>query len=177
MSMKLIVGLGNPGRKYAGTRHNVGFMVVDKLAGDVAWKESKGSGAEVFWMEFEGEKVELMKPQKFMNESGGAVARAKKKHPNLEISDIYIVHDDLDIPLGKFKIQKGRGPKVHNGLQSIYERVGKDFWHVRVGIDNRSTINDQRSNGHKYVLQKFNDEEKKIIDEVIAELVVRLREV
>jgi len=127
--MKLVVGLGNPGEKYKNTRHNVGFLMVDKLFGEVEWGVSKSTKTLRSWVEFKGEKVELVKPQRFMNKSGVAVKIIKKKHPKLKNEDIYVIHDDLDIKLGEYKIDKGKGPKVHNGLASIYEQIGtKEFW-------------------------------------------------
>jgi PTH1 family peptidyl-tRNA hydrolase len=170
--MKLVVGLGNPGTRYANTRHNVGVLVVEKLLGDGEWKVSKSTGALIAWM---NDEVELVKPQGFMNKSGITVQGVFRKHQgkfqvrNLE--NMWVVHDDLDIELGKYKITFGKGPKVHNGLKSIYEQIGtKDFWHVRVGIDNGLF----RESGEGYVLSSFKPEEKKIIDKVIEKIVEEL---
>ena len=159
--MKLIVGLGNPGQKYKNNRHNVGFMVVERLM------EEKLPG------------VKLLKPNSFMNRSGVAVNKYLKKWkgPTLPFSlpNLYVVHDDLDIELGKFKISFGKGPKVHNGLKSIYEQLGtKDFWHVRVGIDNRMKTG-FRGTGEEYVLQNFRPEEREIIKKVIDKVVVEVK--
>lgn len=183
--MKLIVGLGNPGQKYKNNRHNVGFMVVDRLM------EEKLPG------------IKLLKPNSFMNRSGVAVNKYLKKWkgPTLPFSlpNLYVVHDDLDIELGKFKISFGKGPKVHNGLKSIYEQLGtKDFWHVRVGIDNRAPhsrgkagqdnqgLNGIRHSGigirrrinmsgEEYVLENFRPEEREIIKKVIDKVVVEVK--
>ncbi|MEK7514007.1 MAG: aminoacyl-tRNA hydrolase [Patescibacteria group bacterium] len=149
--MKLIIGLGNPGEKYKNTRHNAGFLVVDQLEK----------------MNLPG--VVLFKPQKFMNRSGQEVKKLIKKYP-LDRNELYVVHDDLDIPLGKFKITQ-KGPKVHNGLKSIYEQLGvKDFWHVRVGIDNRLETG-FTGTGEEYVLQTWRPEERKMMSGVIKEIV------
>jgi len=149
--MKLIVGLGNPGQKYKYNRHNVGFMVVDRL------------------MELNLAGVVLAKPQTFMNKSGIAVKKLTK-HYSLPPNALYVIHDDLDIELGKFKISFGKGPKVHNGLRSIYEQLGtKDFWHVRIGIDNRLKTG-FKGTGEEYVLQNFRPEEKKIINKICQEI-------
>ncbi|MBU1071203.1 aminoacyl-tRNA hydrolase, partial [Patescibacteria group bacterium] len=114
--MKLIVGLGNIGEKYKNTRHNVGFMVVDELE---KHKEDLG-------------KVMLVKPATFMNESGRAVAKMVRFY-KLDLDNLYVVHDDLDLKLGEYKIQKGVGPKVHNGILSVEKELGdKEFWRVRV---------------------------------------------
>ena len=175
--MKLIVGLGNPGNKYTNTRHNVGFVVLDSLNSE-EWTESKKGKLVYSWVEVGGEKVELMKPQMFMNDSGIAVSYVRNKHRELSISDMYVIHDDLDIQLGEFKIQRGKGPKDHRGLKSIYEKLGaKDFWHVRVGIDNdRSRITDHgsRITGEDYVLMRFTDSEKSIFENTINKVVEAL---
>jgi len=149
--MKLIVGLGNPGQKYKYNRHNVGFMVVDRL------------------MELNLAGVVLAKPQTFMNKSGIAVKKLTKRY-SLPPNALYVIHDDLDIELGKFKISFGKGPKVHNGLRSIYEQLGtKDFWHVRIGIDNRLKTG-FKGTGEEYVLENFRPEEKKIINKICQEI-------
>lgn len=159
--MKLIVGLGNPGKRYKNTRHNVGFMVVDYISESNEWKESKNGELLYCWI---NKDIELIKPQTFMNQSGKSILAAKKKHQNLKTENIYVVHDDLDIKLGNYKIQKAKGPRDHNGLLSIYEKLGtKDFWHVRIGVENRT----KHVLGEEYVLQEFEKNEKQIIDNVI----------
>src|SRR3990167_3602920 len=146
--MKLVVGLGNPGSKYAHTRHNVGFLVAEKL-----------SPSDFL----------ILMPEKFMNRSGVVLKTFLKKHPKIELKDVYVVHDDLDIELGKYKLTFGKGPKVHNGLKSIYEQLGtKNFWHVRIGIDNRLTTGFKET-GEEYVLQNFRPEEKKVVGKTIKE--------
>ena len=178
--MKLVVGLGNPGKKYEGTRHNVGFLGVERLAeylqlheGRVLdhWQESKQGKLLYTWCEVGGTSIEMVKPQTFMNDSGASIAYVAKKHQNLGLRDIYVIHDDLDIPLGTYKIQYGRGPRQHNGLQSIYERFGsKQFWHVRVGIENRIKFTEyrrQKISGEDYVLQRFSDDERAVLETVM----------
>lgn len=154
--MKLIIGLGNPGEKYKFNRHNVGFMVIDALE-----KSSK---------------FKAVKSNKFMNDSGSFVLAQYTKY-HIPYTNLYIIHDDLDIPLGSYKIQFGKGPKDHNGLNDIYDKLGtKDFWHVRVGIDPTSR---EALRGEEIVLSDFTDDEKKILDGVILrlcnELVTRLK--
>lgn len=152
--MKLVVGLGNPGSKYVNTRHNAGFLVADKLSDN---------------------DFLLLKPDKFMNRSGVVLKAFLKKHPKIEFKDIYMVHDDLDIELGKYKITFGKGPKVHNGLKSIYEQLGsKDFWHVRIGIDNRLKTG-FKGTGEDYVLSNFRPEERIVVDRVIDQVVAALK--
>lgn len=153
--MKLIVGLGNPGEKYKNNRHNVGFWVVDSL------NKLKLAGA-VF-----------LKPQTFMNRSGIEVKKLVKKYP-LDKNELYVIHDDLDIELGKYKISLAKGPKVHNGLQSIYQQLGtKNFWHVRIGIDNREATG-YTGSGEDYVLQNFRPEEREVVKGIIETVVKEL---
>ena len=153
--MKLIIGLGNPGNEYVGTRHNAGFLVADALQ-----KSSLPGG------------VTVRKSNVFMNDSGSFVKNLVDKY-KLDTSNLYIIHDDLDIKLGEFKIQKGHGPKDHNGLNDIYQKLGSDdFWHVRVGIDNRSL--DDKPLGIEYVLQNFSEEERKILDLTIKKVLIDL---
>ena len=152
-----MVGLGNPGEKYAKTRHNVGFMVVDALAMRPV------------------NEVKLVKPDTFMNQSGEAVKKLMA-NGKWQMDDLYVVHDDLDIGLGNYKIQKGRGPKDHNGVLSVEQSLGsKNFWRVRVGVDNRSSD----ISGDEYVLSEFREDEletlNKVIDRVIGDLRERLR--
>ena len=186
--MKLIVGLGNPGEKHLKTRHNVGFAVVDKLVDQLRssghilendWKESKTGNLLYVWA---GSEVELIKPQTFMNNSGESVTAGKGKHQNLKVDDIYVIHDDLDIKLGEFKLQKGKGPRNHNGVLSIYDQLGtKDFWHVRIGIENRDKMLNAKNEmlnfprGEEYVLQEFLPEERKVVGKVIGRVVHRLK--
>ncbi|MGA3291554.1 MAG: aminoacyl-tRNA hydrolase [Candidatus Microgenomates bacterium] len=153
--MKLIVGLGNPEEKYFASRHNVGHDVVEEF------QKMKPPQSFV-----------VKKTSVYMNESGSFVKNLIEKY-KLDPSDLYIIHDDLDIPLGSFKIQFGIGPKIHNGVNSVEQELGtKDFWRVRVGIENRAT--DSNISGEEYVLQDFTDDEKKIIDGVISEVCKKL---
>ena len=161
--MVLIIGLGNPGEKYKFNRHNVGHMVIDAFkVRPSKLKSYKG--------------LTLLKSDKFMNDSGSFVLAQYTKY-HIPYTNLYIIHDDLDIPLGSYKIQFGKGPKDHNGLNDIYEKLGtKDFWHVRVGIDPTSR---EALRGEEIVLSDFTDDEKKILDGVILrlcnELVTRLK--
>jgi len=153
--MKLIIGLGNPGTAYSNTRHSVGHMVVDKLNG------SKLPNNFV-----------VKKSDVFMNDSGSFVKKIVDKN-NLDLSNLYIIHDDLDIPFGSFKIQFGKGPKDHNGILDIEEKLGsKDFWRVRVGIDNRPM--DFKPMGEVYTLENFTDDEKQLLEKTIKEICKKL---
>ena len=178
--MKLIVGLGNPGKKYAKMRHNVGFMVIDAIASKVTnilsagskWIESKNAKVQYLWGRIGDEKIELLKPLTFMNDSGRAVSYAKRKH-KVSNDDLYVIHDDLDIKLGEYKITKGKGPREHKGLLDIYEKLGvRDFWHVRIGVDNR--VPASRVSGEDYVLQNFTDEEMEVVRKAIEQVSEKL---
>lgn len=132
--MKVFVGLGNPGTRYAGNRHNVGFMALDRMASDhdfEPWR--KKFQAEISEGTVGGERVLLIKPQTYMNESGqsvGAAARFLKVAP----SDIFVFHDELDLAPGKVKVKTGGGNAGHNGLRSVSAHIGNDFVRVRLGI-------------------------------------------
>jgi PTH1 family peptidyl-tRNA hydrolase len=132
--MLIIAGLGNPGSKYAGNRHNIGFMAVDAIqrrAGFSPW--SKKFRAEISEGELAGEKVLLMKPQTFMNLSGDAVGEAMRFY-KLGAQNILAVHDELDLPAGKARLKTGGGNGGHNGLKSLDAHCGKEYRRLRLGI-------------------------------------------
>lgn len=135
MSMKLVAGLGNPGEEYEGTRHNTGFIVLDFILGKKAeWKESSGTKAFFYKDTLGGKPVEYLKPTTFMNNSGVAVSYVKDKH-KLALKDIVIIHDDMDLPLGKMKISWNKSSGGHNGLESIIKKLkSQEFLRIRVGI-------------------------------------------
>jgi PTH1 family peptidyl-tRNA hydrolase len=171
--MKIIVGLGNPGKKFEKTRHNLGFMVLDRFAGKnkfPKFKIKKEFLATVSEKKIGKEKIILAKPQTFMNNSGLAIKRILKKlrTSNIEplTSNLWVIHDDLDLPLGKIKISFGRGSAGHKGVQSIIEEIGtKEFARLRIGI---GTTNNKTANNRKdFVLQKFDKKEEKILKGVI----------
>lgn len=187
--MKLIIGLGNPGEKYQNNRHNVGFMFLDYLlknqrsnikdlpAGrqgqndNSKFKYDKYLLSDIYHLSSD---IILAKPQTFMNNSGLAVNKLIKKFiPHFAGEDLVVIHDDLDVPLGKFHIQK-TGPKLHNGIESIEKTLGaKDFLRVRIGVDNRDP--DKRIDGETYVLQNFLAEEKIIINHVFKQIYLWIR--
>lgn len=155
--MKLVVGLGNPGEGYKDNRHNVGHMVVDFLI------ERQGENEKIGMKAF--------KTEVFMNESGREVRRLKDYY-KVSNDELYVVYDDLDIPLGNYKISFGKSPRVHNGVNSVIDELGKDdFWHVRVGIDNRQTGKQgNRETGKEYVLGDFLPEEMEVVRRVVEEV-------
>jgi PTH1 family peptidyl-tRNA hydrolase len=132
MSITLIVGLGNPGLKYQWTRHNAGFMVLDRLSDlagiPVARKRYSGLYGEGSW---NGAHLLLLKPQTFMNLSGRSVSEAMRFH-KLSFKDLVVIHDDLDIPFGSVKLKEGGGHAGHNGLRSLVSELGGGGF-VRVG--------------------------------------------
>ena len=169
--MYLIVGLGNPGEEYKKTRHNAGFLFVEKLAGKESFSLDKKQEAEV--LKTKG--LILMKPQTFMNDSGRAVRKVMDFY-KLGIGEVVVIHDDLDIAFGEYKIQKEKGPKVHNGLKSVEQCLGRtDFLRVRIGIDNRQP-GMSYGPGADYVLSKFSEEEIKELNKVIEEATKELAE-
>ena len=132
--MLLLVGLGNPGSRYAGNRHNIGFMAVDEIVrrrGLGPWrKRFQGAAAEGT---LAGEKVVALKPMTYMNESGRSVGEAMR-YFNLEPKDVIVIHDELDLPPGKVRVKTGGGVAGHNGLRSLGAHIGPDFQRVRIGV-------------------------------------------
>lgn len=184
--MKLFVGLGNPGEKYTETRHNAGFMFVDALAKELGAKDfesSKKHKSDIL----KTKDFLLAKPTTFMNSSGTAVASIANFY-KVKPNDIYVVHDDLDIAVGEYKIQKGKGPKVHGGLKSIEDKLGtSDFNRIRVGVANDDTRKVTKRQfiflkktskiaGEDYVLMKFSSEEVKLVESVITNAIAELHD-
>ncbi len=162
--MKLIVGLGNPGNEYLNTRHNAGFVFVDQMAGGVRFLSENKFESLVC----RDKDVLFVKPQTFMNESGRAVRKVMDYY-KLSVSDLILVHDDLDLKLGEYKIQTGVGPKVHNGVSSVETSLpDKNFLRVRLGVDNRGELG-RAVSGSDYVLGKFGKEEVEELEETIEE--------
>ncbi len=170
--MKLIVGLGNPGKQYEKTRHNVGFMVLDylhdqlnKTTGLDNWNLSKKFNAEICSGMFYGKKIIMAKPMTFMNASGQSVQLIAHFY-KLKSTDIIIVHDDKDIPIGEIKIQTNRGPAGHNGVLSIIENIStQNFTRIRVGI--KPTEEKKMKSINKFVLGKFGFSERHILRKML----------
>ena len=134
--MKIVVGLGNPGRRYEKTPHNAGFDAVDALASAAGgvWEEKKAFNALVCRCTIGGSQVTLVKPQTFMNLSGDAVAPIVK-YSNATPSDLVVIHDDIDLAAGRLRVRKGGSCGGHNGVRSIIERLGtQDFVRVKIGV-------------------------------------------
>ena len=169
--MKLVIGLGNPGKKFEKTRHNAGFLVVDKLISkeQIAISKLTKLKSEVA----KNNSTVFAKPQTFMNESGVAV-RALVDFYKLKPADIIVVHDDKDIPLGEYKIQTNRGSAGHNGVKSIIEHLGtQNFTRVRVGIATAEM--DKYDDKADFVLGKFGKDEMKVLDGVMEEIIKSIK--
>lgn len=170
--MKLIIGLGNPGKRYENTRHNLGFLAINKLAEKIEiddWKIKMQFNANITQGNFNNEKIILAKPQTFMNNSGITV-KSIADYYKISNEEILIIHDDIDLPLGKIKIQQSRGAAGHKGVQSIIDALGtKDFTRIRLGIKpiNKEIIIETE----KLVLQKFSKDEEKIVQKTIKKAV------
>ena len=163
--MKLIVGLGNPGKEYNNTRHNIGYMFLDSIAKDknLVFDKEKFNAKYVEYT-YNGEKVILIKPLSFMNLSGDVV-RKYVDYFKVDIIDILIIHDDLDMPVGKIKLKQNGSSGGHNGIKDISLKLGtEEFKRLKVGIANNKNMDTK-----DYVLGKFNDEEKELINEAIEE--------
>jgi PTH1 family peptidyl-tRNA hydrolase len=169
--MKLIVGLGNPGFLYARNRHNIGFMCVSNLARmrKIVFDRKQGH-ARTGIGNIAGHRVVLARPQTYMNASGESVSALVKKL-NVTPADVIVIHDDLDLPVGKIRIRWGGSSGGHKGIDSIMVHIGTpDFYRVRVGIGRPAidaNVTDKESVIIDYVLQDFTRNEKKIIDTVI----------
>lgn len=166
--MKLIVGLGNPGKKYENTRHNIGFDIVDEL--------SKELGIDNFRSKFQGEigeatlreeKIMILKPQTFMNLSGNSVAEVVKFYKLNPAQDVFVIYDDLDLPLGKLRMRVKGSAGGHNGMKSIISHLGNEFIRLKFGIgkprDGEEVVN--------FVLNKFAKAEEEMVDEMLKKSV------
>ena len=161
--MKLIVGLGNPGKEYAGTRHNCGFMVIDRLASklnvDVDQNKFKGLYAKV---KYHGEDIILLKPQTYMNLSGESV-NAMMNFFKIDKEELLVIYDDLDMPVGKLRLRKTGSAGGHNGIKNIIAHLNsQDFKRIRVGIDRHKYMNVA-----DYVLSRFSKVESEAIEQGI----------
>jgi len=184
--MKLIVGLGNPGEKHESTRHNLGFIIVDHLLKDIEsaknakWEDSPKFKSEVFLLEYKpkvgrAEKVILAKPKTYMNNSGMAVFLITSFY-KIKPEDVWIIHDELDLPLGFMKIRLGGGAAGHHGVESVMKALNSDkFWRFRIGIGavkNKDEIARHNfKNAKEFVLDIFNTHESRSVKHVIKRAV------
>jgi PTH1 family peptidyl-tRNA hydrolase len=161
--MKLIVGLGNPGTRYERTRHNIGFEVIAQLARQHQIKVSGALGPSLIGRgRIAGEPVCLMQPTTYMNRSGEAVVRALRQL-DVALHDVLVIHDDLDLPVGRIRLRAAGGSGGHRGIKSIIAALGtEDFNRLRIGIDHPG-----EGDVADYVLERFSQSEQTIIDETI----------
>lgn len=160
--MKLIVGLGNPGQNYMNNRHNAGHLFIDFLNDHLIAPQAG---------------IRLAKTDCFMNLSGRFVEKHLKRTSTLP-NDLFIAHDDLDIPLGSFKIQFASGPKIHNGIHSVEDELGTDeFWRIRLGVDSRPPGGPRTISGEDYVLSDFAADEREQLTAVFAQVAMRLKSI
>lgn len=138
--MKYIVGLGNPGKRYMGTRHNIGFMVIDELLNRHDWQLDKKKFNGKYSMEqLHGSKVILLQPQTFMNLSGESI-RPLMEYYQMSVEDVLVIHDDLDLPAGKIRLRQKGGHGGHNGIRSTIDQLGtKEFKRLRIGVGRPTT--------------------------------------
>ncbi len=161
--MLLLVGLGNPGARYAGNRHNIGFMAADLIVrrhGFSPWrKRFQGEAAEGT---LDGEKVLVLKPQTFMNHSGQSVGEAMNFY-KLAPDDVVVLYDEIDLAPGKVKVKKGGGAAGHNGIRSIDAHIGPDFWRVRLGVGHPG----DKARVHGHVLSDFSKADEAWLEKLL----------
>ena len=156
--MKLIVGLGNPGKEYEYTRHNIGFMVIDSYLGNVKYKNK--FNAFYYEKKINSEKYIFIKPLTFMNLSGNSIIQFVKYY-NIKASDILVIHDDLDLEMGKFRLKEKSSAGGHNGIKSIISNLKtEDFARLKIGISSNKDYDTK-----EYVLSKFTKNEINLINE------------
>lgn len=164
--MKLLVGLGNPGRKYEGNRHNIGFMALDRIASDHGFGPWKSKfQAEVSEGRLGSDKVMLLKPQTFMNLSGQSVGEAMRFY-KLSPEDVSVFHDELDLAPGKVRVKQGGGHAGHNGLRSLHAHIGDTYGRVRLGIGHPG----RKDLVSAYVLHDFAKADNAWLDDVLRGL-------
>jgi PTH1 family peptidyl-tRNA hydrolase len=177
MKAILIVGLGNPGKKYERTRHNAGFMLVDYFRDQEAgsnfsdWGFSKKINGDISAGKINGKKIIFIKPRTFMNLSGEAVLAAKKYY-KVKLEDMIVAHDEIDLPLGNYKFSTDSSSAGHKGAQNIIEMLGtKNLTRLRIGVDNRGN---KKIATEKYVLGKFTGKELMVLKKILGEAVNEL---
>lgn len=169
--MITIVGLGNPGERYDGTRHNIGYQVVATLAhrlGETTWSHQKHLlHSEVVNAHFRGEKIQLIKPGTYMNESGLVISALLEKH-GLDLERLWVIHDDTEFPFGEVRVKHGGTSGGHNGIKSIDDEIGSEYWRIRIGVGRPESKDHDLS---EYVLGKFTTEERELVSLVVDRVV------
>lgn len=170
--MKVVVGLGNPGKEYENTRHNLGFMFLDYLENKYSFNISKKTlDSKIAEVTIEGEKVVFVKPQTFMNLSGNAVQKVKNWY-KVKPEDIIVIFDDIDIPFGEIRYKLNGSGGTHNGMKNIVQMLGtKEFPRIKIGIGG---IKNEKQDLVNFVLQKFSSNEIEKLQEVFDEAYTKL---
>lgn len=172
--MKIIVGLGNPGKEYEKTRHNIGFMVLEELRKKLEFdefKEDKKKQAAISFGEYHDEKIILVKPLTFMNKSGESVQKIVSFY-KIDLKDLFVCYDDVDLPLGAIRVREKGSAGTHNGMKSIISHLSsQDFARFRVGIETRGEIAAKEQDTTSFVLSRFSWKEGRIIKKSIIETV------
>ncbi len=175
--MKVIVGLGNWGKKYDFTRHNVGFIALDQLCetvGECSWKEESKFQAIISDLNINNQKKLLVKPTTFMNLSGQAVTKILNYY-NYDANDLLVIYDDIDLPLGTIRFRKKGSAGSHNGMKSIISHLGTtEFKRLRIGIENRGEEAKNNQSLSSYVLNKFTKSEKALLDQSLTEAITKI---
>lgn len=164
--MKLIVGLGNPGKNYENTRHNMGFMALNEIAKtlNVTFSKEKFNGLYVSTT-YKNEKIILLKPQCYMNLSGEVISKFMSFY-KIRIDDFLVIHDDLDLPVGSFKIKPGGSPGGHNGLKNIESHLHtKQYKRIKIGVSN-----DKNRDTKEYVLEKIGKKDMDLLQNVLEKM-------
>jgi PTH1 family peptidyl-tRNA hydrolase len=166
MTPFLLIGLGNPGPRYSGNRHNIGFMVIDRVASDYGFsRPSHKFGGSICEGIIGGQKVYAFKPLGYMNTSGGPAGEAARFY-KIPVENVVVIHDELDLPLGKLRVKRGGGSGGHNGLKSIDAHMGDNYQRVRVGIGHpgdKDLVSD-------YVLSDFSKAECSQVELMVNEI-------
>lgn len=163
----LIAGLGNPGKKYAQTRHNIGFMAIDKIARELQFTLSRVKHKALIGDGRQGpDRIILIKPQTFMNLSGDSIGRLANFY-KVEPAQVLVIYDEIDLPLGTFRMREKGGSGGHNGMKSIINHLGQEFPRIRLGIGRPQG----KMPASAHVLQKFSSKEAPIVDDMLARTV------
>ncbi len=173
--MKLLVGLGNPGEKYASTRHNLGFRILNQIACiyDIDFSNEKKFNSEIAETEIEGQKIILVKPQTFMNNSGLAISKIINFY-KIPLADLILVYDDKDLDFGEIRLRSKGGSAGHKGVQSIIDNIGtENFTRFRIGIMNQEGNNIPTES---FVLQNFTSEEEAGLENIIQTCIDKITE-
>ncbi len=167
--MKLIVGLGNPGKEYEKTRHNIGFIILDKLLKDVDWK--KENDAFLYAKKYDNQKIIFLKPQQYMNLSGLTISKYLKYY-KVPVENLLIIHDDVDLDIGNYKQKINSGSGGHNGIQSVIDHLNSTaFKRIKIGVSKQ-----ENKDTSDHVLGKFTKKEMQIIENIYPEIVQKIND-